>query len=294
MSQRKADTIIAIISISWGISYIFMKVGLGGMGPFNMLALRFGIAFLVMFPLFFKRLTRPTAQTLACSLVAGTLLFSVFTALLHGLQSTTASTSGFLTNTSVIFVPLLVAIKTRSLPQKQIVGAMILSLAGVYLLSGGDGVVMSGGALLVVLGAFFNGVYIFTTNQMAERVDTFQLGVYQLGIASTLGLACSFIFEQPTLPHNQEQWIAVMGLALICSAFGFVMQPIAQRYTTPERTSILFGLDAVFSSIFAFILLAERFDMKGYIGAALVLSSVFISGMKTEKKIVKAASCEVG
>ena len=98
------------------------------------------------------------------------------------------------------------------------------------------------------------------------------------------GLVCSIAFENPALPANKEEWIAVLGLALICSAFGFVVQPVAQRYTTPEHTGLLFALEPVFSAIFAFLFLHETLPVKGYLGAVFVLSGVLTASAFSKKK----------
>lgn len=67
---------------------------------------------------------------------------------------------------------------------------------------------------------------------------------------------------------------------MVFSAFGFVLQPVAQKYTTPERTGILFSLEPVFSAIFGFLFLDEVLKIQGYFGAILVLSGVIVSGIK--------------
>jgi len=45
------------------------------------------------------------------------------------------------------------------------------------------------------------------------------------------------LLEKPSLPATPLQWVAIC-LGLICSTYGFVVQPIAQKYTTPERIKI--------------------------------------------------------
>ena len=51
---------------------------------------------------------------------------------------------------------------------------------------------------------------------------------------------------------------AVLGLALLCTAYGFILRPVAQKYTTPEHVGFLFSLEPVFSAIFGFLFLRER------------------------------------
>ncbi|EDK35646.1 hypothetical protein [Clostridium kluyveri] len=52
ISQKKADLIIALITMAWGSSYLFMKMGLDSIDVFNLVALRFGIAFPINRPNF--------------------------------------------------------------------------------------------------------------------------------------------------------------------------------------------------------------------------------------------------
>ena len=40
LSQGQADILIAIVAMTWGSSYLMMKIGLTGMPPFSIIALR--------------------------------------------------------------------------------------------------------------------------------------------------------------------------------------------------------------------------------------------------------------
>ena len=48
LSQGQADILIAIVAMTWGCSYLLMKIGLTGMPPFSIIALRFCIAFITV------------------------------------------------------------------------------------------------------------------------------------------------------------------------------------------------------------------------------------------------------
>ena len=56
MSTKKANLILTTCSMAWGTSYIFMKLGIEGLSPLMLMALRTGIAFLILVLIFFKRL----------------------------------------------------------------------------------------------------------------------------------------------------------------------------------------------------------------------------------------------
>ncbi len=279
-TQQRADSCIALISMAWGASYLLMKAGLDGLGPFNLIGLRFGIAFLVTALIFHKRLRKATLRVIGRGAILGLTLFGMFSFLMVGLQSTTASTAGFLTSTTVVFVPILQMIITRRKPQGRIIAGVILTVVGIGLMTVQDSLALNRGAVFCLIGALLYAYHIILTDRFAQKTEGLLLGILQLGFAGFYGWVASLLFEAPSLPAGTVQWGAVLGLALVCSAFGFVMQPIAQTYTTPERTGLLFALEPVFSALLAFIFLQEILSVQGYVGAALVLVSVFIAAAK--------------
>lgn len=276
-TQGRADALIALVSLAWGSSYLLMKVGLGSVPPFYLVALRFGIAFLAVALLFARQLRRTTARTLARSAVLGVFLFGLFAFLMHGLETTSASNAGFLTSLTVVLVPVLHALARRRMPARPVVVGALLALAGIALLSFQGTLAPHPGDALCIAGALSYAVHILLTDRFARRGDALLLGVWQLGFAALYGLACSFAFETPVLPATGAQWGAVLGLALVCSAFGFVAQPVAQRHTTPEHTGMLFALEPVSSAAFAFAFLGETLSVAGVAGAALVLAGVLVA-----------------
>ena len=45
-AQLKADFTMLVVTLFWGSSYLFMKMGLESIQAFNLVALRFGLAFI--------------------------------------------------------------------------------------------------------------------------------------------------------------------------------------------------------------------------------------------------------
>ncbi|WP_203246372.1 DMT family transporter [Sporosarcina beigongshangi] len=287
MTQRQANWILATVSFAWGASYIFMKLTVDAIPPITIIALRFGIAFIVMGAIFFKKIIRVDAKTLKYSAILGVLLCGIFIALMYGMKNTTASTAGFLTSTTVILVPILQIFVTRKLPSKQIVWGVLIVSIGLALLLFGNDFTIASGTLLCLVAALLYAVHIVVTNPSVRKVDALQLGIYQLGFATLFAAIGTFLFETPVLPSGAIQWFAILGLALLCSAYGFVMQPIAQKYTTPESVGFLFSLEPVFSAILAFIFLHENMGVQGYFGAMLILAGVLVANTTSKKQLGK-------
>ncbi|OPA22816.1 DMT family transporter [Bacillus cereus] len=286
MTQKQANFLLATVSIGWGTSYIFMKVLADTVSPFTVVALRFGIAFLIMIVMFNRKLISINIKMLSYSAIVGVLLCGIFISLMYGMKTTSASSAGFLTSTTVILVPVLQILITRKLPRKEVIYGVITVSIGLALLTIKDDFTFALGSLLCLVAALLYGIHIIVTNYFVKKVDAFQLGIFQLGFAFLFAFIGNFIFETPVLPNGVIEWSAILGLAIICSAYGFVIQPIAQKYTTPESTGFLFSLEPVFSAVFAFIFLNENMGGQEYVGALLILSGVLIANTSFKKQIV--------
>lgn len=277
MSSRKAELLMVSVSLAWGSSYLLMKVGLNSITPFNLIALRFGIAFVCMAVLLLPNFRRLNRKILSKGVLMGSILFLTFTGMVCGVSHTTASTAGFLTSTTVVLVPILEGILRRSIPQKPVIISIFLALCGLFLLTTKNGVTADKGALLCLMGAFFYAIYIVVLDKIVKKDDILLISVIQLGVTFLLGAVCMLLFETPTLPETPTQWGAIIGLGLICSAYGFVVQPIAQKYAAPERIGLIFSLEPVFSAFLSFIFLHEILEIQGYVDAILIFTAVILS-----------------
>lgn len=282
-TQGKADFMIGLIAVAWGSSYVMMMVGLDGLPPCSLTALRFGIAFLVVAAIFWKELKHTTLRIIKRSCVLGAFLFAIFVFLLHGMESTTASNAGFLTSTAVVMVPIFHAVLTRTLPGRRIIIGVAITITGIAFLSLRESLAFHGGDILCLGGALMYTCQILFTDKFTEDDNPLLLGIWQLGFAAVFALISTFIFETPALPATAAQWGAVFGLAIVCSSFGFVVQPVAQAYTTPEHAALLFSLEPVSAAAFAFVFLHEVLNLQGMIGAVLVLCGVLFASVKKDE-----------
>lgn len=277
MNRKKAELLMTSVSLAWGSSYLLMKIGLEGISPFNLIAMRFGIAFVGMSLIFLPRFRQITTNILKKGLLLGGLLFLIFTGLVFGVNHTEASTAGFLASTTVIIVPILESIIKRRLPEKSVALSILPVITGLYLLTMKDSFFLDRGAVYCMLAAFFYAIYILVLDRIAKQEDTLLISIIQLGAASGAAIICMMLFEKPSLPETPPQWGAMLALGLVCSAYGFVIQPVAQKHTSPERIGLIFSLEPVFSAVLSYIFLHEVLELKGYLGAALILSGVVLS-----------------
>lgn len=291
--QIKADIMMLIVTICWGSSYLFMKIGLDTIEGFTLIFLRFIIAFLFAGLVFYKRILRVNKQTVLYAAILGSVLFFAFAFLAVGIKTTTASNAGFLVSLAVVFVPVISGLYTRQKPDTHLVIGVLTAFIGIGLLTVSDSFQLSLGDLLCIVCALLYSFHIILTGKLTKEVDSIALGVLQLGFCAAWGFLFSFLFEKPQLPHTTEAWIAVLALSIVCSALGFIIQTIAQQYTSPTHTGLIFSLEPIFSALFAFIFIGETLTTRGYIGASLVILGILFAEINFKKLIFKRHNPDV-
>lgn len=281
LTRKNAELLLAAVILARSTSFLFSKIGMQGMEKFNLLGLRFLLAFVLLSLLFPKRLLHMNHRTFLGGLALGALYFLVMTAELSGLETTATSTVSFLENTAIVLVPLLEAALLRRLPAKKVMLSALVSLAGVGLLTLGAGFVMTRGTLYCIVAAVVYAVAILLADRLTHGgVDPLAAGILQVGFIGLFSMAASFAFETPRLPESGMEWIVVLVLALVCSGFGFTLQPVAQSGTTAERAGMLCALSPLSASVLGAVFLHERFGLQSLLGAVLIVCGILISHLK--------------
>ena len=104
-----------------------------------------------------------------------------------------------------------------------------------------------------------------------EDVDAFQLGWLSLGVCGLLCTVTAFLAESPHLPASAATAGCTVFLMIFCTGLPFIVQPIAQQYTSAVHVGVIFTMEPVFASIVAFALAGERLLPRGYVGAVILL-----------------------
>ncbi|MCI8609218.1 MAG: DMT family transporter [Firmicutes bacterium] len=280
--QIKADMMLLLVTLCWGISYFLMDLSLADLDPFTLNAYRFLGAFLIACLLSFKKVKTVNRTTLRYSLLVGFALVFVYIGATFGVKYTTLSNSGFLCALTGVFTPLLGWIFLRQRLSRKMCLTVILSFAGIALLTLKDNFSINmgnlKGDLLCTMCAVAYAVDLLLTEKAVshKEVDAYQLGVFQLGVTGALNLMMACLTETPHLPQSGQIWGAVIFLSVFCTGVAFVVQPIAQQYTSASHVGIIFTLEPVFAGVVAFLFAGEVLSAKSYLGAVLMIASILI------------------
>lgn len=269
--QGKANILMVIVTMFWGISYTFMVMGLEVLEAYNVVALRCLIAFIIAGLIFLPKMLRVNIKTILYASIQGFLLFSVFALSLYGLKTTSAGNAGFILSLTVVLVPIITSLMERRLPSRAVSFAVVATMIGITILTFNPSLTFQIGDILVAIAALCYSIYIILNSTFTKNVESISYGVYQLGVAGLFGAFFTMMFESPKLPSTSSGWIAILGLGIICTAFCFIAQAVVQQYTSPTHTGLIFSLEPVFAAIFALIFLGEGLTSQLVIGGAFIL-----------------------
>lgn len=269
--QGKANLLMVIVTMFWGLSYTFMVMGLETLAVYNVVALRCIIAFVVAGIIFYKRMIKVDVKTFKYAAIQGLLLFIVFALSLFGLESTSASNAGFILSLTVVLVPIFSSFIEKKLPSRAVSFAIVCTMIGITVLTANGSFTFQKGDILVAIAALCYSIYLLLNSSFTKNVESISYGIYQLGFAGLYALVLTFLFETPTLPNSSSSWIAIIGLGVICSAFCFVGQTVAQQYTSATHTGLIFSLEPIFAAMFAMMFIGEGLTLKLIIGGSFIL-----------------------
>lgn len=276
--QKKADLMLVLATSLWGISGCLIAICLTELSPLTLNAIRFLIGFFVLGAVFFKRVVHASRETLRYSVLTGLAIVMVYIGATYGVLYTSVSNAGFIGALSALFTPIFEFVLYRKKPERKFALSLTLCMLGIALLTMNETLRPALGDIICLLVPVFYTVDLIVTERAVAKpeVDPVAFGVYKLAVVAVIMIVLSFIFETPKLPRSPTVWASVLFLGLFCSGICFIIQTVGQQYTTASRAGLIFTLEPVFSAVFAFFLLSERLNVRGYIGAALMLLSLFI------------------
>lgn len=98
----------------------------------------------------------------------------------------------------------------------------------------------------------------------------------QVGTIGILSLFSTLFFERPHLPTSIEQWMMPALLIVVCTGFGFTLQPVAQSHVSAERAGLFCAISPAIAALLGMLVLQENLGVLGGIGLALILGSIVL------------------
>ncbi len=285
--QVKADLMLLFITGCWGVSYYLMDVSLTELDPFTLNAYRFLFAFLAAAALSWPKLKSVNKTTLKYSFYIGMSLVVVYIGATFGVKYTSLSNAGFLCALSVVITPILAYFVNKEVPGRKLSIVVMLCIAGIALLTLNENLKPAVGDLLCIMCAVAYSADLIITERAVrkEEVNAYQLGVFQLGFTGVIQLVLALALEKPHLPGSKTVLASVLFLAVFCTGLAFIIQAVAQQYTSATHVGVIFALEPVFAGLVAYVFAGEILLPRAYLGAVLLVAGCFIMEIDFKKML---------
>lgn len=266
--------VLLVVTMIWGTTFVTVKQTLDAVPVSWLVMVRFGLAALCVAP-WVWRLKR---SVLRAGLELGAILCVCYGSQSLGLTITSPGRSAFITSLFVVLVPLWLWVRgARHSPW--VWAAASAALLGVGLLSS-DGGAPNAGDAITLLCAMGYAAYLLRMERYSERFDTMELTAAQLcGVTlwSTLWFVMELGVGASQWPeHGEVSWGRVLYLSVVATALTTWMQTYGQQRVGATRAAFIYMLEPVWALVFAFLILGDVLGWRGWLGAALILSSLCV------------------
>ena len=298
MKKYTGELALLFNTLIWGGTFALIKDAFTNISPMLFVGLRFGLATLIILPFVYPHLKNTNKKTILAGTLLGLFYFAGFVTQTIGLNLTTATKSGFITGTFVVFIPILQLIIERRKPKWYNIVSVILVLIGLIMLSSkGDNLF----EFIMQLGSDFNSGDLFTlicailfafqvvyVDIFTKKYNYLPMVFVQLLITGVGGFVLSFFFSMTSIEPikftiNTSLMFAILYTSIFASVLATVIQLKFQKAVSPTKAGIIFSIEPIFAAIFAYFLLSEKISNFGLVGCVLIFIGLIASEVFSSK-----------
>jgi drug/metabolite transporter (DMT)-like permease len=303
-TRRVTLTRLVVLALIWGSSFVWIKVGLRGFTPMQMVFLRCLLGAIVLLGIgWLHRLRLPSQPVLWFHFVVAAAVGNVAPFFLFGVgeQSIDSNLAGILNATTPLWTLVLAALTRteRAMSPARALG-LLLGLAGAVVIfapwqlgTGAAGSVLGEAACLVA--AVLYGVHFVYAGRFltSQGLDPIVLSTGQLTAAAVLSALVLPIGWQ--VPHPQADALAsVAVLGVLCTGIAYIPTYRLLSDDGPTVTSIVTYLIPVAAVLFGAALLGESLSLRVLAGMIVVLAGVGLVQHSTARPPAPAAPAGLG
>ncbi len=287
--------LFGLISLFWGSSYLFIKIGVQTLEPFTLIALRlfFGVLILAV-ALRLSHAPIPRDRTTYGKLVVMAVFNIVipFSLITWGEQYIDSSLATILQATTplVTIVIASTVLTEEAITVNRLVG-LIVGFAGVIVLlshglTGGRGESTLGEIAILGASVSYAAGNVFVRVNMRGHHPTVP-AFFQVGIALVIVSALMVLFESPVqLPTTGLAWFAVLWLGVFGSSLAYLIYFRLVHVLGPTRLSLITYIMPIVGIVLGVAVLNETIDLRTLAGTAIILGGVgLVNGSRSSRRI---------
>jgi drug/metabolite transporter (DMT)-like permease len=291
--------VLTLLIAIWGGSFAVVKIALGSLSPFALVAVRFWVAVACMLPLLRSSVVRDLRKAMRPGLTAGTALATGYLLQTAGMQETSASMGGFL----VGLIVLIVAVGGwlflgGHLGQRSLAG-LALGLVGMVFLCWPDQTAAvphdtPRGILLQLASSISYAAHILLLSHFGRSTPAVAFCFWQLVLTAVAATVTTLVDGNfAAIGRAAVEWTpallgAIAYLGVLATAVGIVLQGKVQHRIAPTTVALLFALEPLFAALVAWAALDDRMGALQLIGGMTIVVGIVVTSL--DRQAVREAS----
>ena len=270
---RRALVLFALMSVIWGIPYLFIRIAVAEVTPATLVFARTGIAAAILLPIALARTDlRPVLARWRWVVAFAVAELAVPWVLLGSAEEVVSSSLAALLVAGVPLVGAVIAAATggERLGRVGLLG-LLVGLVGVAAIVGGD---LQAANLLALLeiGVVVLGYAIGPAILSRRLAGLPSVGVMALSLSLTAVLyAPVAAIQRPSSMPSAEAIGAILVLAVICTAAAFMLFSALIEEIGPVRSTVITYVNPAVAAVLGVAVLGESFSLAMGAGFALVI-----------------------
>jgi drug/metabolite transporter (DMT)-like permease len=268
-----------------GTAAALTRYVIGASDPVTLAALRFGIGFLLIFPLALALHARwPQGRDWIGVALLGIAFFAFFFFLYNIAMSYTSAARGSLALSTLPLTTMVLAflLKKESLSIRKTLGVLIAIGGVAFALSAGLADAPPGAwrGDLVMLGAtVVMALYSIWSRPLMARSSMLGFLAAGMGFGALASVGLSFFTGGYLLIEklNTQQWVAILCLGVFGGAAAFYLWVYALERTTPTRVTNTMTVNPVSASLLAAVLVGEPLGLPLALGIIAVGAGIWLA-----------------
>ena len=291
------NLLLTLTALIWGMAFVFQRKGMESIEPITFTSARMALAAVTVGIAAFIYTKKPVAKTVPAEtekisaeterknrrkntvlggICCGTFLACASIFQQMGIVYTTAGKAGFITAMYMIIVPVIGFVLFKKRNTWLVWLAVLIGVAGMYLLCMTEGFTLTRGDTLVCICAVLFSGHILCCDYFVQRGEAIWISAIQFVTCSALSAVAACILETPTWEKVFSAAIPILYCGILSGGVGYTLQIIAQKFTDPTIASLLMSLESVFAVLAGAILLGERMTLREMAGCVVMFVAIIL------------------
>ena len=288
MNRLQANLCLVCVTLCWSTEVIIFACIPDNILPFATTVITSGIAALILFACFFKRIRQETAKfgkklLLRC-LLLGVLKTAYDVLFLYGLEYFDVSTGAFTFSITVVVIPVILLTLRKKVNKKTWV-SVILVLSGIVCALGSSLYnTQITGLLIMFIGCTVRAFFIVKLNEYAKEHDPVTISAWISVIVTAIAFGIWVVLQPATfaaIPWSGTVVASLFIYSYFIVAFAQTLNIFAQKRATATGATIIYSLEIVFSLIWSYTLPETLIDravpsLSHVVGALFIVAGSLI------------------